>query len=185
MYLQGQIPIPEPLEPIVNQLRELIEETYKKLVMAHSLPELIFVTVVVAIVPAFTEEILFRGLVQRNFELGFKGIWGIIVTGVIFGLFHFNPFSLVPLAILGIFFGYVVYRSGSIVNAILGHFLNNALAIAAVIYGMEEDLLVRGGFSDEVSVQAIVINVVLFGGLFVTSTVAFVKSTTLRQRTPI
>ena len=183
MYLQEQIPVPESLEPILKQLRELIEATYKTLVMADSVTELFFVVVVVAIVPAFTEEILFRGLIQRNFEFGFKGLRGIIITGLVFGMYHFNPFSFVPLVVLGIFFGYVVYRSGSIVNAILCHFLNNFLAILAVFYHMEEDLLVQGGSSDDVSLQAVLINVVLFGGLFLASTFAFVKSTTQRKPT--
>ena len=183
LYLQEQIPVPESLEPILKQLRELIEATYKRLVTADSISELLFVAVVVAIVPAFTEEILFRGLVQRNFELGFKGLWGVIVTGLVFGMYHFNPFSFVPLFVLGIFFGYVVYRSGSIVNAILGHFLNNFLAILAVFYGMDEEFLVQGGSPDDVSLQTLLINVVLFGGLFLASTFAFVKTTALRQQT--
>ncbi|MEE9288221.1 MAG: CPBP family intramembrane glutamic endopeptidase [Bacteroidota bacterium] len=182
MYLQEQIPLPESVEPFLKQFREFIEATYKTLVMADSLPELLFVVVVVAIVPAVTEEILFRGLVQRNFELGFKGIWGVVVAGAVFGVYHFNPFSLVPLAVLGVFFGYVVYRSGSIVNAILGHFFNNFLAILAIFYGVDEELLVQDGSAGEVDIQTFLINVVLFGGLFLGSTFGFVKSTALRQR---
>lgn len=183
MYLQDQIPVPESLAPILKELRELIEMTYRTLVMAHSVPELLFVAVVVAVVPAFTEEILFRGLVQRNLELGFRGLPGVIIAGLVFGIFHFNPFSLVPLAALGIFFGYVVYRSGSIVNAILGHFLNNILAILAVFYHVDEELLLQGGPPDDVGAQALLANFVLFGGLFFASMFAFVKSTALRQQT--
>lgn len=181
MYLQERIPIPERLEPIVRQLKDLIEQTYRSLVMAHSVPELLFVAVVVAIVPAFAEEILFRGLVQRNFELGLKGMGGVVLTGVVFGFYHFNPFSFVPLAVLGIFFGYIVYRSGSIMNSIAGHFFNNVLAILAVYYGIDEDLLVKGSGTESVGIESVLVNLVLFGGIFIASTYAFIKSTSLKQ----
>lgn len=134
LILQDMIPVPEQIKSMVDDLRQSLQEMYRVLVQVHSLPELLFVLLVVAVVPAFSEEILFRGLVQRNFEYSFGFVGAAILAGVIFGLYHLNPFNLIPLMALGIVFGLLVYRTGSILSAVLAHFVNNAAAIIAVYY---------------------------------------------------
>jgi uncharacterized protein len=151
MALQDLIPIPESVRPFVDQMRESIEQTYRALVIVESIPELLFVMVVVAVVPAFSEEFLFRGLVQRNFEHSFGLAGGAIAAGIIFGLYHLNPFSMFPLIVLGVLFGLLVYKTGSILSAVLAHFVNNTVAIVTVYYRREEILLPG---DDEISVAA-------------------------------
>lgn len=87
-----------------------------------------------AVTPAFCEEVLFRGYLQRQFERAAGVAGGIVLTGLLFGLYHFRLSQAVPLAVLGIFLGYVVWRTGSIWVPIVIHFVNNAFAIAANSY---------------------------------------------------
>ncbi len=141
LVLQDMIPVPETIKPFVESIRESIEQMYQTLVMVQTVPELLFVIFVVALVPAFSEEFLFRGLIQRNFEYSFGLAGGAVVAGVIFALYHLNPFTLVPLMVLGIVFGLLVYKTGSILAAILAHFVNNLIAVVSVYYRREEILL--------------------------------------------
>ncbi len=141
LVLQDMIQLPEAVQPFVDTVRKSIEEMYRTLVMVHTVPELLFVIIVVALVPAISEEFLFRGLVQRNFEYSFGLAGGAVVAGIIFALYHLNPFSLVPLMALGIVFGLLVYKTGSILAAILAHFINNVTAVVSVYYRREEILL--------------------------------------------
>ncbi len=141
LVLQDMIPLPEDIKPFIESMRESIEQMYQTLVMVQTVPELLFVIFVVALVPAFSEEFLFRGLVQRNFEYSFGLAGGAVVAGIIFALYHLNPFTLVPLMVLGIVFGLLVYKTGSILAAILAHFVNNLVAVISVYYRREEILL--------------------------------------------
>jgi membrane protease YdiL (CAAX protease family) len=84
-----------------------------------------------AVTPAICEELLFRGYLQRQLERSFGVAGGIIVTGVLFGLYHFRLTQAIPLAVLGIFLGWLVWRTGSLWIPILVHFCNNAFAVAA------------------------------------------------------
>jgi uncharacterized protein len=146
MLLQDAIPLPSKLQQLVDMLRELFEETYRMLVSAQSPGELFFVVVTVALVPAVCEELLFRGLVQRDIESVAGGGRSAVLTGVIFGLFHLNPLSIIPLIALGVFFGFLVHRSQNITLAMVAHFLNNFLATVAVYFQVDEDFMVTTSF---------------------------------------
>ena len=79
----------------------------------------------VGLIPSICEEILFRGYAQRLLEKSW-GIWAaIIIGGLLFGLFHIRLTQLIPLAMIGMLLGWLVWRSGSIYPAMAGHFVNN------------------------------------------------------------
>ncbi len=140
MALQDMIPLPPQIQQFVDKFKELLESMYTLLTQAQSPGELMFVVLVIALTPAICEELLFRGLVQRAFEDSLGGLKAAIVTGIIFGMYHVNPFTLVPLCALGVYFGWIVYRSQNIVLSIVAHFLNNLFAIVVVYIGIDENL---------------------------------------------
>ncbi len=81
---------------------------------------------VVAVIPAVCEELLFRGMIQRGLERLGVG-WGIFLSGLLFGLFHFDFQRLAAQTLIGFIAAYVVYRTGSIFNGMILHFMNNGL----------------------------------------------------------
>lgn len=81
---------------------------------------------IVAVVPAFCEELLFRGLIQRGLEK-MGAFWSIFLSGLLFGLFHFDFQRLAAQMLIGFISAYVVYRTGSIFNGMILHFMNNGL----------------------------------------------------------
>jgi len=125
----------------IKQMKELfdtMESATTKLVTANSIPELIVIVIVIAVTPAICEEFLFRGLVFKNFEKIIPAGKAIFFTGFLFALFHFHPFNLIALTVLGIFLTFIVYHSGSIYTAVFCHFINNFLsALAVYIYGKD------------------------------------------------
>lgn len=93
-----------------------------------------FSLAMLAVTPAICEELFFRGYVQRQTERGLGTAWGIVASGVIFGVYHLRPTQLLPLALLGIYLAYVAWRTGSLWGPMLVHFLNNGFAVAAGAY---------------------------------------------------
>jgi sodium transport system permease protein len=79
-----------------------------------------------AVSPAICEELLFRGALLRVSRKVLSTPGVVLLNGVLFGAFHLSVYRFFPSAILGIFLAIIVIRSGSIIPAMLFHFLNNA-----------------------------------------------------------
>ena len=86
----------------------------------------------VGLLTGLSEEFLFRGGLQRilaskpiNIHLA---IW---ISAFIFSAIHFQFFGFFPRLILGAFFGYMAYWSGSLWTAVIAHALNNSTVIIA------------------------------------------------------
>lgn len=142
MYLQNlllkSIPIGGETIKQIKELMDTLEAVTLNLVNANSTGEFIFVAFVIAVTPAICEEFFFRGLVFYNFERTMISKKAIFMTGFIFAIFHFHPFNLLPLILLGYYLTFVVYYSRSIITGIAVHFVNNFLSAYLVFrYGKE------------------------------------------------
>jgi len=89
--------------------------------------------IVVGVLAAVSEELIFRGLLQRIF-LKWSGrkhlaVW---LAAFAFSFIHLQFYGFLPRLILGAVLGYLYLYSGSLWAAIIGHFFNNAIAV--VIY---------------------------------------------------
>lgn len=72
------------------------------------------------------EELMFRGTIYRNGEP--IGKWfAVIASGIAFGLFHANYPQLLYTAVLGIFAGFMVAKTRSILPAMIMHFIPNSI----------------------------------------------------------
>ena len=86
--------------------------------------------VVIGIIPAIGEELLFRGLIQ-NFisKLSSNYHVGIWLSAILFSSIHLQFYGFFPRMLLGVFFGYLYVWSGRLSVAMLAHFLNNTIAL--------------------------------------------------------
>jgi len=84
-----------------------------------------------AIAPALSEEILFRGLLLGRFcaRLGTAG--GLALSSLLFGMIHLNLAQGAPAVVLGLYFGGLTLRTGSVHAAILCHGINNLVVVFA------------------------------------------------------
>lgn len=132
-------PFVHSVKSALDSFDNLVQQTYGDLLKVNNYGDMLLVIIVVSIVPAFCEESLFRGFIQRSFELKMKPFWAALITAIFFGLYHVNPYSLVPLICLGLFFGFAAYTSETIILPIVLHFLNNfAAVILYFIFGNDE-----------------------------------------------
>jgi hypothetical protein len=118
---------------------DVIQNLGNQLFTAHSTSEFILLVFIVAVTPAICEEVFFRGYVQRTMERN-MGAKSFVITGIIFGLFHMQPLSLISLSILGVLFSFFFYRSKSILPSGAAHFTNNFIALLLLyIYSQSPD----------------------------------------------
>jgi membrane protease YdiL (CAAX protease family) len=95
-----------------------------------SLPGLGLNLIMMAILPALGEELLFRGLIQRQLSQRWNNPHlAIFISAAIFSAIHFQFFGFLPRMLLGILFGYLLLFSGNLWYPILAHFINNATAV--------------------------------------------------------
>ncbi len=154
----------------LDSLNDLVEKAYGDLISASNVFEGILVVVVVALTPAFCEEFMFRGFIQRSFEFKLKPFWAAFLTALFFALYHFNPYGIIPLMMLGFYFGFAAYTSKSILLPVLLHFLNNfAAVILYFIVGNDE--LISSAPTTDVDINSSVISfiglLILFAGLVI------------------
>lgn len=90
---------------------------------------------VIAVVPALVEELLFRGALQRIFiKMSKNTHWGIWISAFIFSAIHMQFYGFLPRMLLGALFGYIVCYSGSLWVSIALHFINNSFALHFEFY---------------------------------------------------
>jgi membrane protease YdiL (CAAX protease family) len=119
------------------------EEAAAKLTEAFtagtSTGELVVNLLVVAVVPAIAEELLFRGTLQQFFALCFKNVHvAVLLSAALFSAFHGQVYGFMPRFVLGILLGYLFVYSGSVWPAILAHFINNTLSLLVAHFGLKD-----------------------------------------------
>lgn len=93
---------------------------------------------VVAIIPALSEEFFFRGFMLTSFRRMMNGHLAVWLTAILFSALHFQFLGFGSRLALGVAFGYLVLRSGSIWLSVAGHFAFNLLQLVIVWVGLIE-----------------------------------------------
>jgi CAAX protease family protein len=167
-YLSKISPFFQQIKSSLDSFDKLVEDTYGNLLSTNSMFEGLFVIIVVSVVPAVCEETMFRGFIQKSFEFKLKPYWAALITAVFFGLYHFNPYGLIPLIGLGLYFGFAAYTSNSIFIPMTLHFLNNFAAIILYfIFGNDEliNTTVESSTNFKSTVIAFILLSIVFSGI--------------------
>lgn len=129
------IKLPEALSTLEDKLKLLedsAETLTKKFLSVTTLSGLMFNLLMIAVIPAVGEELLFRNVIQNLLLRSIRNAHIAIVLGaLIFSALHFQFYGLVPRFLLGLFLGYFFFWSGSLWVPVMMHFLNNGLAVVA------------------------------------------------------
>ncbi|MBR3289424.1 MAG: CPBP family intramembrane metalloprotease [Clostridia bacterium] len=81
-----------------------------------------------AVLPAFMEELLFRGVILQALRPA-GDVSALVLSSVLFGLTH-GTIAQIPFAtLIGLVCGYLVLKTGNLYLGMILHFLNNALAV--------------------------------------------------------
>ncbi len=91
-------------------------------------PNILLYYLTVAIMPAFTEEFAFRGVILGSLRKYSDGL-ALVVSSALFALMHGN-FVQIPFTFCcGLMFGFLVIKTNSLLPSIIVHFLNNGLSV--------------------------------------------------------
>ena len=86
---------------------------------------------VALILAPLIEETAFRGLIQHHLSGYLKSLWAVIISALMFGLWHRNAGQFVYTFLFGLIAGYVFHTTGKIRWSILTHFILNLSAVLA------------------------------------------------------
>lgn len=106
------------------------EELTKFFTTFNSTGDFLFGVLVIALLPAIGEELVFRGMLQPEiFRASGNHHIAIWVSAIIFSAFHMQFFGFVPRMFLGALFGYLYVWSGNLFLPMIAHFVNNGFSV--------------------------------------------------------
>lgn len=133
IYYNTLLRFPESLHSLEVYLRDLEDLNGKiteVILGTQSVGGLISGILIVGLLTGLAEELLFRGTLQRSLGIDRKfGQWAIWITAVIFSAVHMQFYGFFPRLLLGAFFGYLLYSTGSLWPGVFAHALNNSIVV--------------------------------------------------------
>ena len=84
------------------------------------------------LVAPITEELLFRGIILRGLLGRFRPGVAILLSALLFGMMHVNPWQAIPTTVLGAIYAWFYVRSGSLWPGIVAHAMNNFLFLLVI-----------------------------------------------------
>lgn len=119
-----------PLPSWMNQMEDSTNEMVANLLGSGDWGLLVVNILVMGLLPALGEELIFRGLVQPNLIRWVKKPYvGILLTAAIFSAIHLQFQGFLPRLVLGFVLGLLAYWSKNLWVPIIAHFFNNALQV--------------------------------------------------------
>ncbi len=129
-------------EWILPAPKEVVESLRRVVAPADGGRGTLLTLFLMALTPAICEEALFRGPILRGLRTRLSPAGAAILTGLLFGIYHLDPWRLLPTAILGVALSGIALASDSIVPAMVAHFVNNAcLILLARLHADDTDAL--------------------------------------------
>jgi len=94
-----------------------------------------------SVLPAFAEELLFRGIIFKGFSRSATPKTVVLFTALMFCLMHGGIQQTLYQFILGLLLGLIMYYTGNIILPMLFHFLNNFVVVLLEITGAYNSFL--------------------------------------------
>lgn len=137
-YLNSKIILPDFLYFIENIENQTILLTEKFLEM-KSLLDLIQMIFIIGITASICEEFLFRGVIQNLLIEKLNSVhYSVLISALIFSVFHLQFSAILPRFILGIIIGYVYLNYKNLIYPILLHFFYNSTLVILSFLGQKE-----------------------------------------------
>ena len=143
-----------PLSKSLAQSFKAMEDEYDKQVFSianmKTVQDYIMSLIIIALLPAIFEEMLFRGCLQPVMINITKNVFvGILLTGILFSALHGSFYGFLPRLALGLILGYIFYFSKNLWLSIIFHFFNNALGITQMFALSRKGLLTQNAMNDD------------------------------------
>jgi membrane protease YdiL (CAAX protease family) len=131
----GFVILSSELDNLLNYLLpmpELLQDVFNTMLADEN----IFLSIIlVGIIPAFVEEMLFRGVILGGFRENYSRKKAVIISSLLFGIIHLNPWQFVTAFVIGIISAWICLQAKSILPSIYMHLFNNTLTVLVMKYG--------------------------------------------------
>ena len=129
----AQVHLPDYLkdiEVIMRNMEDSAFETTKVMLNTTSFFGLLSGVLIIGVLTGFGEELFFRGTMQRVIASnGMNPHVAIWLSAILFSILHFQFFGFIPRMLLGAFFGYLFFWTGSVWYSFFAHALNNSIVV--------------------------------------------------------
>ncbi|MBX7125228.1 MAG: CPBP family intramembrane metalloprotease [Cyclobacteriaceae bacterium] len=129
----NSIHFPGAFDEFVRSLEARAAEVTHFMTTFHNPLEFSTGLFVIALLPAIGEELVFRGMIQRELQRwsgnAHLAIW---TAAIIFSAFHLQFLGFAPRVLLGALFGYLYYWSGNLWIPVVGHLFNNGMLVTLI-----------------------------------------------------
>jgi len=117
-------------ETWAREKEELANQLTESLTQFKSVWEMLIALLVIAVLAGVGEELVFRGMIQRELWRATHNVHVAIWTSAfLFSAIHVQFFGFFPRLLLGALFGYLYYWSNNLLVPIFAHFFNNAFGV--------------------------------------------------------
>jgi membrane protease YdiL (CAAX protease family) len=156
-WLNDLVNLPEWM----TRMEKTSSEQMEAILKVNQPVDIVINIIVIALLPAFCEEIFFRGALQRVLIHLTRNPWaGIIITAILFSALHLQFEGFLPRLFMGVVMGALYWYSGSLWTCVTAHFVYNAIQVVAVAYlpklaANNPDVPILAGIASGIAVWAI------------------------------
>lgn len=133
------------ISPIVNSLP--MPEFMKQIFLEFANQNGLFSFIAIVIAAPVIEELIFRGIILNGLLQKYSPVKSIIISSILFGIVHLNPWQFISALIIGFFSGWVYYRTRKLTLSILIHLVNNLIAFVGM-YFMDAETMMNESLSE-------------------------------------
>ncbi len=131
--LNQSLSLPESfgwIEEYLKKMEDSAADAVNTLAGGTSVGDLVVGVLIVGVLTGFSEEIFFRGAMLNLFmSTRMRKHLCVWLVAIIFSFMHFQFYGFVPRILMGAFFGYLIWWTGSLWVPVIAHAFNNSLVV--------------------------------------------------------
>jgi uncharacterized protein len=133
--LNKSIPLSAGARSFFDKMEKAYEDQIKVIAEVKTIPQCLQSLLLIALLPAVFEEVLFRGGLQQLLQRWWqKPLLALLVTSIVFSAVHGSWYGFLPRIVLGLVLGGIFYTTKNIWYCIVVHFVNNAVVVSYMYY---------------------------------------------------
>jgi membrane protease YdiL (CAAX protease family) len=144
LYVNQQMHLPGWMHPLETWMKHSEDQATiftDAFLSAVSINGLLLNLIVIALIPAIGEELMFRGIIQQGLQKAIPNKHvAVFIAAAVFSAFHMQFYGFIPRMALGLILGYAFLWSRSLWLSMAGHFFNNAAAVFMAFYARRNGL---------------------------------------------
>jgi membrane protease YdiL (CAAX protease family) len=134
-HIMQQIPLEGNFAETAKKLVEVRQTLFENMLDMQHIGELVVCLFILALLPAFLEEYLFRGIILKVAVLQYrKPFAALFFQASVFAILHLSLYELPGIFLMGFIFGLVAYRQNHLWYNAITHFVFNGATISLHYY---------------------------------------------------